>query len=173
MMDRVPNSSPTATPVVVSWLTREPPLEPSAVLGVGDVAVALARRILAEDPGDPPDKLHWMGVAGAGPAAGAPPILALLGDNLPWMEGVSFFAVDPEAPSLLLPTRLCPSVSVGLLQRIVTVRRLVAPVMVVPPELAGASDGLLISAGDARPIDADRLRARLDAWTGATDGRSP
>lgn len=156
--------------LAVTWASREPPLEPTAVLGLGSVALELAARVLGAE--SKRTFGPWRGVASpasdSGDRCGAGdstlPMLALLGDDLPWVAGVSYFGASSEAPALLLPTHLEPSVPVGLLQRIVGRRRLVAPLFVVPEKVAGAPGDLLISAAAARIVDAAQLSAWVRAW---------
>jgi hypothetical protein len=40
-------------------------------------------------------------------------------DDLPWADGVSYLGVDPEAPSLLLPTTMTPQLPLALFERAV------------------------------------------------------
>ena len=68
----------------VRWRSRSEPLEPLAVAGEGSVAVALARRVLAEDDAR---LASWEGVAGRG-------LLVLLGAS----------ASLPEEPPSALST---------------------------------------------------------------------
>lgn len=73
------------------------------------MAVALARRVLAEDDAR---LANWEGVAGRG-------LLVLLGASalLPWVDGAVYLGRDAAAPSLLLPCALAPDVAASLLER--------------------------------------------------------
>lgn len=88
--------------VGVTWSDREPPLLPCAVVAQGDVATQLARRLLDFDGAA---LARLSGVSGKN-------ILVLLGEetNLPWVDGVFYLGRDPQAPMLLLPTRIEPRI---------------------------------------------------------------
>jgi len=128
------------------WGPREPPLPPCGLAARGEVARALAKKLLAR----PDDALASLrGVAGKG-------LLVLLGDaeDLPWEDGVVYLGRDEAAPSLLLPSHLAPRVSAALLERAFLARAPGAPlaVLVEPPAL--------VPAGSARQL----ARAALAAW---------
>ncbi|HET8724193.1 MAG TPA: hypothetical protein VFM53_08285 [Anaeromyxobacteraceae bacterium] len=127
---------------------RTVPLGPRAVVAEGTVAARLARYLLARDD------------ASLGKLSGvaAPGLLVITGpeEALPWVDGVCYLGLDPEAPALLLPTALEPEVPVALLERAILsgagnaatpLALLDAPVRVVPT-------------GESRPIE----RAHLLAW---------
>jgi hypothetical protein len=46
-----------------------------------------------------------------------PDVLLVVGDELPWADGVVYLGRDPDAPKLLLPTTLMPEVPVDLFER--------------------------------------------------------
>lgn len=141
----------------VRWSQRAEPLEPLAVAGEGPVALALARRVLAEDDAR---LAGWSGVAG-------PDILVLLGPavSLPWVDGAVYLGRDSAAPSLLMPCALAPDVAASLLERALLARTGNAgtPVAVLP------SSGHLVSVGPARPVS----RAALTAWLQPTGAVTP
>jgi hypothetical protein len=130
----------------LSWSPRPLALPALAVAGVGPVALGLARRVLAtpELPLGP-----WRGVAGAG-------VLVLLGeaDTLPWVEGVLYLGRDPQAPSLLLPCTLAPSLAPALLERALVARAEgLTPLAVLP------ASRRLVAVGAARPLSREVLAA--------------
>jgi hypothetical protein len=128
---------------------RREPLAPSAVLGVGEAARALFRR-LRELPDERLLRLR---------AARSEVALVVCGDagELPWADGVVYLARDPDAPSLLLPTTLTVEQPVSLLERAL-VKRLKSETQAGPPPWAVCfSPWLVLSAGSARPV----VRAKL------------
>lgn len=135
----------------VRWSPRPVPLTALAVVGVGPVAHALARRALAADDAG---LAAWSGVAGAG-------VLVLLGDTerLPWVDGAVYLGRDSGAPSLLLPCNLAPEVAPPLLERAL-VGRGAAPLAVLPRA------EWLVPVGAARPV----VRETLVAWLAVEEG---
>ena len=139
---------PGAERIPVEWTSRGEPLSPTAVVALGAVAVALARRLLREED-ERLARLH--GVSGT-------ERLVVLGsaEDLPWVSGVHYLGKDPEAPSLLLPTTLAPSVPAALLASALVARfPSEKPPLAVLPETRE-----VISVQAARPRD----RTRLEAW---------
>ena len=137
----------------VAWSPRDPPLPALAVVGVGPVALALARRVLAVEDAA---LARWSGVAGPG-------VLVLLGDteSLPWVDGVVYLGRDAAAPSLLLPCTLAPSVAPALLDRALVARaRAGTPLAVLP------RSGHLVPVGAARPVS----RETLGVWLAKQEG---
>ncbi|MCY1018910.1 hypothetical protein [Pyxidicoccus sp. MSG2] len=130
------------------WGPRAEPLEPLAVAGEGDVALALARRVLSESDAR---LAGWSGVAGTG-------VLVLLGPagSLPWVDGAVYLGRDSSAPSLLMPCALAPDVAASMLERALLARvgSKGTPVAVLP------ASGHLVSVGAARPVS----RITLTAW---------
>jgi hypothetical protein len=51
--------------------------------------------------------------------AARPDLIMLLAekDDLPWVDGSHYFGIDPEAPSLFIPTHSRPSVSIGFVAK--------------------------------------------------------
>jgi hypothetical protein len=117
------------------------------VAGVGAVALALARRVLAADEAG---LSAWSGVAGPG-------VLVLLGeaDTLPWVDGAVYLGRDSAAPALLLPCALAPSVAPALLERALLARAGGATPLAVLPRTSH-----LVPVGAARPV----ARETLAAW---------
>ena len=104
--------------VLVEAFARESPLAPSALIAEGASAQALLARLL-----DEPARLHVL--QGVVHQEGSACLIAIQGEaaNLPWVEGVSYFGVDANAPRLRLSTthgvRLegaCDEVAVRLLE---------------------------------------------------------
>lgn len=138
----------------LTWSARAEPLRVRAVAARGDAARALGRRVVALDD---VALAALTAVAGDG-------LLIVLGDELPWVDGAVYLGRDPDAPGLLLPTALTPSVPAAVLDHALA-RRLEAaaagaPLAVLPAPLA------IAACGDARAID----RTRLRAWLGDADG---
>jgi hypothetical protein len=138
---------PEAPQIQTRWRARATALAPLAVAACGDVAIALAHRLLALDD---ESLAKLKGVAGAR-------LLIALGDQelLLWVDGVTYLGRDETAPSLLLPTTLEPDVPPALFERAL-LKRLnhAAPIAVLPvPQL-------VTSVNSARPIS----RQTLTAW---------
>ncbi len=139
--------------ISVSFRPRTPALEPIGVVGLGEVALALAERVLR---GEERALSELRGIASRG-------LLLLLGpaESLPWVDGVSYLGRDPGAPLLLLPTRLRPDVPVDAFERALLLRdpRVRPPlaVLVDPPRL--------VPVEGARPLDRGRLGAWLEAMS--------
>lgn len=133
----------------VSWRARETPLEPVAVIASGNVALALARRLLELSD---EELKRFRGVSWEGG-------LAIEGDAvvLPWTDGVVYLGHDARAPRLLLPCALEPDAPLDLWARAFE-RQLAgdwaAPLMVLP------QDKIAVSLGNARSLD----RHKLEAW---------
>ena len=130
---------------------RSDVLEPIAVVGIEQVARALAERLLAMDD----ERLSALrGVAAKGL------LLALgEGDALPWVDGVTYLGRDPGAPSLLLPTTLRPAMALDLFERAIArhASGLERPLAVLP------SPPRVLSVAKARPIERAIVRAWLEA----------
>lgn len=134
--------------VAIAWRPRAVPLVARAVVARGAAAGRLARRLLRLDD----DALAALtAVAGGG-------ALAVLGaaDALPWVDGVVYLGRDDDAPLLLVPTALAPSVPVALLARALATRCTPAPIGVIAGDGAAAA---LVALGGARAIDRARLAA--------------
>jgi hypothetical protein len=144
-------SAPPRLPV--TWHPRPEPLVALAVAGVGPVALALARRVLASEEGP---LAAWSGVAGPG-------VLLLLGEapGLPWVDGAVYLGKEPAAPSLLLPCTLAPDVAPALLERALLRHAAAGTPLAVLPR-----SGHLVPVGSARPV----AREALGAWVRAAEG---
>ncbi len=134
----------------IAFTARDAILDPIAVLGLGDSARRLARRLLELDDG----RLGELrGAAGHG-------ILVALGETamLPWAPGVTYLARDPDAPRLLLPTMLRPAVAFDVFERAIArhAGALPWPWAVVPSPLG------VISVANAVAIEREELLAWLD-----------
>jgi hypothetical protein len=125
--------------IPVAWVPREPPLRPVGVAAWGPPAARLADRLRACTD----ERLQsWTGVQGEG-------ILLVLGEDLPWADGVLWLGRDPAAPGLLLPTAVRPEPAVELLARALA---RFGPTLAVIPELRRVVPLL-----GARPIARERL----------------
>jgi hypothetical protein len=132
--------------VSVAFTARADALTPQGVVGWGSVARALALRVLRDDDT----------TLGRLRGVTADDGLLLLGDSLPWVDGVSYLGCDPHAPLLLLPTHLCPNVPVDAFER--AVRRRAEGLR--PPIAVFCDPPRLLSVAEARPLH----RARLQVW---------
>jgi hypothetical protein len=135
----------------VRWRPTDAPLTAVAVAAIGDAATALARRLL-----DRGDLASLRGVAGES-------LLVVLGaaESLPWCDGVIYLGQADGASGVLWPTTLQPDAPPVLVARALCagVGSETLPLAVLP------THGLSVALGDARPIDADVLRA---AFPGAS-----
>jgi hypothetical protein len=123
---------------------------PAIALAATGLRVSVLIQRLLEEPDERLSRLR--GVIGAGCAI-------VLGETeaLPWIEGLTYLGRDPDAPSLLLPTNLAPSVPATLLERALFAQIDEAPPIAVlpdPPRIASVSKAL--------PIARSRLLARLE-----------
>jgi hypothetical protein len=124
----------------VTWRLRAPPLPPTVAVGIGPAALGLCDAALRRTD----EQLAALrGLAGDG-------LLCLVGEDLPWADGVRWLGACPEAPGLYLPTRAMPSVHPMLLARALGG----APPLAVLPEA-----GLRLPLNRARPVQRDRLLA--------------
>jgi len=123
-----------------TWQTRDEPLKPVAVAAFGPAARALIASV------DKRTELHALrGLAGDD-------LVLLLGEEeqLPWADGAIYLGRDPEAPSLLLPTLLRPSLPLSLVERAM-LRRGSGPFAVIPTRKE------LIPIDGARPVTHEHL----------------
>lgn len=132
---------------------RAAPLAPRAAVAEGATAARLARVLLERDDAA---LARLSGVA-------APGLLVLTGpeEALPWVDGIRYLGLDPEAPALLLPTVLEPEIPIALLER-----ALLAGSPGAPTPLALLQDPQrLVPLGAARPVERAQLVAWLEAAT--------
>lgn len=104
----------------LSWHERPTPLTPTGIVGVGEVAISLARRVLLED-----QPSLFQSVA-------AKDLLVVLHHQPPWVDGGVFIGVDPDAPGLYLPTWMELSVHPQLVARALRDKGLIGPVVLLP-----------------------------------------
>jgi hypothetical protein len=141
---------PGVAKIEVSWQPSEAPLSPVGVAARDVVATRLAHRLLQESA----EVLQRLkGVSARG-------LLVLLGPEelLPWVNGVIYLGRSEQAPSVLLPTNLKPSVPVSLLESSLSslpgatafCALLLNPYTIVP-------------LGEARPVDYTSLLSWLEA----------
>jgi len=125
----------------IEWRRREPPLAPSVVIGLGEVARALVSATLRRSDAD---LATLRGLAGDG-------LVCLVGDDLPWADGAHWLGQSPDAPGLYVPTQRRPTVHPMLLA---------AALGGAPPMAVLDDPPLRLPLGRARPLD----RGRLLAW---------
>lgn len=128
-------------------VARGVPLEPSAVIARGPAALVLAHSVLARDDAA---LTGLRGVAGDG-------LLALVApaERLPWVDGVTYVGVDPDAPGVLWPTHSRPSVHPML------VLQALRPLLVIDgPWAVLFEDARIVPLGAAGPVD----RSILARW---------
>lgn len=130
----------------VEWVPRDEPLAPAAALGTGPVAEALVRALLQRSD----EALARL--SGVGSAR----VVVVMGEDLPWVDGLVYLGSDPEAPALLLPTALRPTVPLPLLQRAVLAR---LPPGSSPVALSPRTRQL-VALGGSRPLRRERLERR-------------
>jgi hypothetical protein len=127
----------------ITFSPRDDIRDPAAVAGLGPAAQALAARLMLLND-DQLAKLR--GCAGRG-------IVAVLGEakDLPWGDGVTYLGRDPDAPRLLIPTMLRPSVAMDVFERAIA-RRAAAlsgpwAVLANPLRLFSVADAAILSRG--------------------------
>ena len=120
--------------IPLGWHPRDVPLEPVGALGRGPVAAALGRRVLDAAPA-------YEGVVGDG-------LFVLLGPDLPWVDGVTYLGRHPDAPALLLDTRLAPDLPASWL-----IARFGNPIVLLPD--------LVVPLGELAPLHPPALQAWL------------
>jgi hypothetical protein len=124
--------------VDVTFVPRAGSLDPVAVIATGPVARALAHRLLRLADAD---LAALRGVAGDG-------LIALMGDaaSLPWVDGVVYLGRDAEAPRLLLPTTLRPTMAADVFERAIArhALRQASPwaIVAAPPRVVPLADAL-------------------------------
>lgn len=107
-----------------SWSPRPEPLTPCGCTAAGPVALLLARRLLQA-----PRSL-------SGVRAGDR--LVLLGDDLPWVDGVLYLGRESPLDPVLLPTHLAPDWPASWIGEVLR-RRSRAPWAVLPQGVIGLS----------------------------------
>lgn len=133
------------------WTLREPPLPAVAALGLGEVALGLARLLRSRS------ELAAIAQVVVGP--GCVCMLAQT-DALPWIDGARYLGC--ETPGLYVPTTLAPALAPELIMRACSLRKLAAPLALIP------DPAMVIPLGLARPIDP----AVLDAWIADQEARA-
>ncbi len=159
--------SPSRSP----WLPADAPLTPCAVAAHGDAAVRLLDRVLTRASLEPL----------TGVIAGQWVVLLGPADALPWAEGVVYLGRHPDAPAVLFPTAIRPSLPIDLVARAIRLRAPGCdwPAAFLPGDVHGrftagadrsgvapSPPDAVISLGDARPLGRAELtaaRARLRA----------
>ena len=135
----------------VSFVAREAPLEPVAMIAAGAAAQALARRLLDESDA----ALAQRRAVAAGDA------IVVLGDGpaLPWVDGARYLGRDPDAPHLLVPTESRPNAPLDAFEAAILRRARGAR----PPLAVSIAPRLIVSVAGAAPIE----RASLASWLAA------
>jgi hypothetical protein len=137
--------------VDINFAPRAGSLDPVAVIATGPVAAALAHRLLRLADAD---LAALRGVAGDG-------LIALMGGaaSLPWVDGVVYLGCDADAPRLLLPTTLQPTVAADVFERAIArhAGRQAGPwaILAAPPRVIPLADALAVE------------RAHVLRWLGA------
>jgi hypothetical protein len=128
------------------------PLTPSAVIGVGESARALALR--HRDFSDA-QLARLRGVGGSG-------VLVVLGaaDDLPWSDGAAYLGSEPSAPELYLACASEPDVPAPLLLR--ALLRHFQPVPPSVPIVVSIQPQLVISVTAAQRLSRERIAAWLE-----------
>lgn len=138
--------------VGIGWTTREPPLEPVAVVGQGVAARTLARRILEDERPGVCDLRVAVGddwIVVCGPA-----------DVLPWADGATYLGLES---TLLTPTTMRTTLPVDLVERAIGRKN---PGTTVPFRVL-IPDCLLVSALPTREVNRGRLRRFSEGDDGA------
>lgn len=127
-----------------TWIAREPPLRPTAVLARESARTALLERLCRCDDGA---LAQLSGVV-------SPELVVLCGasDALPWVDGAVWLGTDAAAPALRLPTTTKPDLPAALLERAVLAR--------TSGRLAAIVPGTIVALDEARPL----ARAVLERW---------
>ncbi len=135
--------------IKIDWHPREHPLAPLAVAARGNVARALAHRLLARTDDA---LLRLKGAAGRD-------VLIILADeeSLTWVDGVIYLGRDELAPSLLLPTTRQPSLPVQLFERALRLRFKESPLAVL------IDPAIVIPVSAVRPVARESLINRMEA----------
>ena len=132
--------------IEIVWTPRDVPLPAAAVLGVGTVALALARALSQR-----PELLELAEVV-----AGRELICVRAPTELlPWADGVIYLGREPTAPDLYIPTTLVPSVPAELLLTACIRTGHAAPLCVLPQPRS------IVSLARARRVDPPALEAFL------------
>lgn len=129
------------------WSPRLEPLPISALLATGASALALQVRLIQLLQAQDPRSARWQGLGGLG-------WIVVVGEDLPWVDGLTFLGKDPQAPQLLLPTHLQPQIHPVLLARAFQAQGLLA---LIPEEIQGGP--ACIPLGNARPLALGPLQA--------------
>ncbi|WP_394836684.1 hypothetical protein LVJ94_07225 [Pendulispora rubella] len=137
--------------IAVTFSARGDPLEPVGVVGVGPAALALARRVLAEDDAA---LAAWRGVVAQDAV-----FLLGAGDTLPWVDGAHYLGQDPAAPRILLPTTHRPNVPLEAFERAL----LRHAASLAPPLAILLEPRCVVSLAEARPLARELVQKWLEA----------
>ena len=89
----------------ISWEAAEPPLSPVAVAGHGTVGTQLAARATATPNWESIQFSEWC---------------VVIGDQLPWIDGVIYLGLLPGTTDVLIPVHHRPQLHPDLVARVAT-----------------------------------------------------
>jgi hypothetical protein len=132
--------------VPFEWRPRTIPLSPCALLALDSSAIRLANHLLSR--GD--DYLVRL------KGAARKKLILILGhqSDLPWVDGLEYFGIDPAAPTLLLPTHSTSFPDIAV------VARALSKMTDGRQHIVDAKSKWLIPTGAARPLD----RKAIGIW---------
>ncbi len=133
--------------IKITWIERENPLPPAAVSAFGDCALNLVSLLLKRDE----KSLNSLN------GGFFKDMVFFTGDtnSLPWCDGVVYYGIDCDAPTLLLPTLLRPSVNSGFLEKAIRIPDH-SQYLVIPEK------NLFLSTNGALPLDKEILTKWLE-----------
>ena len=115
------------------WIPREPPLVPAALWAAGETLHLLENRL----HGLSDRRLQRLSCVRTREG------MLLLGDDLPWLEGVVWLGRDPEAANVWMPVHLATDIPAGVLE-LACLARCGGPVALIPEARDGAGASLMI-----------------------------
>lgn len=135
---------------MIGLVPRDVPLVIAGVHASGAAAIALARLLAKRSDA----ARRWSAVS-SGDA------IVVLGDELPWVDGVTWLGREPDAPELLVPTLSSVTPHAALVLAAIRKR---SPNLLLPIALVPSPRGLnVISLGSARAPGGAPLEAFLEA----------
>jgi hypothetical protein len=135
--------------IEVRWQPRVEPLSIEGAFAGGSAARRLAQRLLAG--------AEWSNIRGVATHTG----IVLLGNDLPWVDGIIYLGRDTTAPQIYLPTTQTVNVPPALLARAISrpSGSTSGPPSAPQPPWA-VVDHFIISLAAAAPL----ARSRIEAW---------
>ena len=123
---------------MIAWVPRAEPLTPRGAFAAGPMVVPWVKRLLkATDVA----LACWSGV-------GDRQRVLVIGEGLPWVDGLVWLGVDPEAPGLYLPCVRVTEIHPALIAS-----RILLPAALLPD--------CVVALAQARPLARERLAALL------------